>query len=199
MNSDKEKNSYICELNISDEKCEVNSYIEQALSEAEIESILLDAELQENLLTIKKMTPECDFIDYGLAASSGALCGLIDIFLVGNPKKSPLGKITDKWYADRTKDFAKLCGWDSSKDNSLSSAIEHLEEKFKVPYDQTNLGEAAKVAFNITPNNHHFLSLAHNPSLLGLFFSILDLFFILCIDDLYDLFKVLLIVVELLL
>ena len=176
MNSDNKINSYICELNISDEKCEVNSYIEQALSEAEIESIILDAELQENLSTIKKMTPKCDFVDYALAASSGALCGIVDIFLVGTPQKSPLGKITDKWFADRTKDFAKMCGWNSSKDNSLSSAIECLEEKFKVPYDQTNLGEAAKAAFNMTPDNHHFLSLAHNPSLLGLFFSILDQF-----------------------
>ena len=174
MNS--ENNMYICELNISEEKCEVNSYIEQALSEAEIESILLNPELQENLSTIKKMTPECDFIDYALAAGSGALCGIIDIFLVGNPKISPLGKITDKWFADRTKDFAKMCGWDCTQDNSLSDAINHLEKKFKVPYDQTNLGEAAKSAFNMTPDNHHFLSLAHNPSLLGLFYSILDQF-----------------------
>ena len=181
MNSD--KSNYICELSVNDANFEVKSYIEQALSDAEDESIRLDAELQENLLTIQKMTPDCNLIDYLLAAGSGALCGIIDIFLVSNPKKmnnkienSILGKITDNWFAERTKDFARLCGWDNSKGDILSSALDFLQKKFKVPYDQTNLGEAAKTAFNIYPNNHHFLSLAHNPSLLGLFFAILDQF-----------------------
>lgn len=51
-----------------------------------------------------------------------------------------------------------------------------LEKKFKVPYDQTGLGDAGKTIFDLTAKNHHFKSLAHNPSLLGLFFSILDQF-----------------------
>ena len=46
----------------------------------------------------------------------------------------------------------------------------------KVPYDQTGLGDGGRAVFDLTAKNHHFKSLAHNPSLLGLFFSILDQF-----------------------
>ena len=31
---------------------------------------------------MKKLTPECDKTDYILAACSGAICGILDIFLV---------------------------------------------------------------------------------------------------------------------
>ena len=58
----------------------------------------------------------------------------------------------------------------------MSSAIRFLENKFKIPYDQRGAGDAASFVFDLNPTNHHFKSLAHNPSLLGLFFSILDQF-----------------------
>ena len=38
------------------------------------------------------------------------------------------------------------------------------------------MGDAGRSVFDLTAKNHHFKSLAHNPSLLGLFFSILDQF-----------------------
>lgn len=65
---------------------------------------------------------------------------------------------------------------DGNSDSSLSSAIKYLENKFKIPYDQTGAGDAARLVFDLNPRNHHFKSLGHNPSLLGLFFSILDQF-----------------------
>lgn len=55
-------------------------------------------------------------------------------------------------------------------------AIRHLEKKFKIPYDQTTVGEAAKEVFDLNTFNHHLKSLGHNPTLLGLFFSVLDQF-----------------------
>ena len=73
-------------------------------------------------------------------------------------------------------DFAKICGWDGNSNDSLSSAVKYLEKKFKIPYDQTGAGDAASLVFDLNPRNHHFKSLGHNPSLLGLFFSILDQF-----------------------
>ena len=94
---------------------------------------------------------------------------------MGKPGESPVGNITDKWFEERTKDFAKLCGWEDNG-KGLSSAIAHLEKKFKVPYDQRGAGDAASFIFDLNPTNHHFKSLAHNPTLLGLFFSILDQF-----------------------
>jgi hypothetical protein len=115
-------------------------------------------------------------LDYALAASSGVLCGIIDIFLVGKPKDSLAGDVADKWFANRTTDFAKLCGWDGKRDDPLSSAIGFLEKKFKIPYDQRGAGDAASIIFDLNPTNHHFKSLGHNPTVLGLFFSILDQF-----------------------
>ena len=132
--------------------------------------------MNETVDSIKGLKPDCDKFDYILATSSGALCGIIDIFLVGKPGESPLGNITDKWFVARTIDFAKLCNPEKKNFDSLDSALRFLEKKFKVPYDQTGLGDAGKTIFDLTAKNHHFKSLAHNPSLLGLFFSILDQF-----------------------
>ena len=124
---------------------------------------------------MNKLTPECDKTDYILSACSGALCGVIDVFLVGKPGESPVGEITDMWFANRTEDFARLCGWTGDKGN-LSSAIRFLEKKFKIPYDQNGIGDIAKELLDLTPTNHHFKSLGHNPTILGLFFSILNQF-----------------------
>lgn len=165
----------IVELSVNDNHFEFATNISTALKSAETEYQELNERIDESLETIKRLTPECDKLDYILAASCGALCGAIDIFLVGKPGESPIGEVTDKWFEERTKDFAKLCGW---KDNGkgLQSAITHLEKKFKVPYDQRGAGDAASFVFDLNPANHHFKSLAHNPTLLGLFFSILDQF-----------------------
>ena len=48
--------------------------------------------------------------------------------------------------------------------------------KKEVPYDQKGIGDAGKAVFNLTPSNHHFKSLGHNPTIMGMFFSILDQF-----------------------
>ena len=171
------KNVYL-DLSIDDNGFGFATSIDDALAQAEAELLVLN----ETLDSLKELKPNCDKLDYVLAASSGALCGVIDIFLVGKPGESPIGEITDKWYADRIKGFADKLGWkyqgndpqDSQK--VMASAIRFLGKKFGVPYDQTGLGDAGKAVFDLDPSNHHFKSLAHNPSLLGLFFSILDQF-----------------------
>lgn len=160
------------DLNIDDSGFEFSTSIADALAQAENELTTLN----ETIESIKDLKPNCDKLDYILAASSGALCGVIDIFLVGKPGESPLGDITDKWFANRTMDFAKLCHPKHKDFDSLESALRFLEKEFKVPYDQTGLGDAGKVVFDLNAKNHHFKSLAHNPSLLGLFFSIIDQF-----------------------
>lgn len=136
--------------------------------------------LQETVDSVKKLKPECDKLDYALAASSGAICGVFDIFLVGKPGESPLSNINDKWVEKKVTKFAEMCGWkkDSSipDDKVVSKAIAFLEDKFKIPYDQRGMGDAGSSIFDLNAKNHHFKSLGHNPSLLGLFFSILDQF-----------------------
>ena len=166
----------LLELGIAEDGYEFASDIKTALAGAEVELSAITSKLNESTSTLKKLTPDCDKTDYILAACSGAICGVMDIFLVGKPGESPVGDITDKWFENRTMDFAKMCGWDDSNNNSLSAAIKYLEKKFKIPYDQRGAGDAASWVFDLSPKNHHFKSLGHNPTLLGLFFSILDQF-----------------------
>ena len=166
------KKDILLNLSIDDDGFGFSTSISDALSQAESELVILN----ETVASIEKLKPNCDKLDYILAASSGALCSVIDIFLVGKPGESPLGDITDKWFAARTMDFAKICHPEKKNFDSLESALQFLEKKFKVPYDQTGLGDAGRYIFDLNAKNHHFKSLAHNPSLLGLFFSILDQF-----------------------
>ncbi|WP_303797534.1 hypothetical protein [Ruminococcus flavefaciens] len=163
--------SVLLEMDVSAEKYGFNSSIVAAINDAEEELTSID----ESIESIKRMRIDCDKTDYILSACSGVLCGIMDVFLVGKPNESPIEKLTDKWFANRTVDFAKLCGWKGRSE--LSSAVRFLEKRFKVPYDQHGAGDIiAKELLDLTPSNHHFKSLAHNPTLAGLFFSILDQF-----------------------
>lgn len=165
------KDRIILELDVG-EKNVFSTSIKKALEKSEIEL----TEINETIDSLNKIKTECDKLDYILAASSGALCGIIDIFLVGKPNESKLNDLTDKWFEDRVKDFAKWNHPEHKKFDNLSSAIRWLEERYKIPYDQSVGGSIFKDYINLTPSNHHFKSLGHNPSLLGLFFSILNQF-----------------------
>lgn len=163
--------SEVLEIELNEySSCKFASSIDENIELAEIKIL----KLNETIDSIRDLKPECDKIDYALAACSGALCGVIDIFLVGKPGESPIGNLTDKWFENRMLDFSKLCGWGG--DGDKASALRHLEKKFKIPYDQTGMGDAAKEVFNMNAKNHHFKSLGHNPTIAGLFFSILDQF-----------------------
>lgn len=146
-----------------------------ALEDAKQQSAKREKELSDAEELICSLTPECDKIDYFLAAGSGVLCGIIDIFLVGKPGNSPFGTLSDQWAAKQTIRFAKRCGY-RGKTDSLPGAIQFLEKKFKVNYDQTSGGPAFRDVLNLTAKNHHYKSLGHNPTALGLFFSVLDQF-----------------------
>lgn len=174
--NDNNEKIMLLEFSASEDGYEFSTNIKKALSDAEDELSNIIIKLEESTDSLKKITPECDKVDYTLAACSGAMCGILDIFLVGKPGESPIGDITDTWFENRTRDFAKMCGWNDKENNTLSSAIKHLEKKFKIPYDQRGAGDAAGWIFDLNPKNHHFKSLGHNPTLLGLFFSVLDQF-----------------------
>ena len=169
-------NALIFEMSYQDDKFGFCTDIMKAKSFSELEFQAINNKLTDDTESIKKLTPECDKLDYALAASSGALCGVMDIFLVGKPGESPIGNITDQWFADRTIDFAKFCKWDEKGEVTLETAIAYLEKKFKIPYDQSVGGGIFKDLIKLTPSNHHFKSLGHNPTLLGLFYSILNQF-----------------------
>ena len=84
------------ELNIENDRCIFPNTISDAIIDVNKELKNLEDKLNETLETIRLLTPECDKLDYILSASSGALCGIMDVFLVGKPGESPLGDITDK-------------------------------------------------------------------------------------------------------
>lgn len=120
---------------------------------------------------------KCDKYDYLIAVACGAIGGIVDIFLVGAPGDSVLGKWTDEQIDNAVKGFAKISGWSpkSEKADSVASAIGFLEKKFKVNYDQRHSADVNNL-FNMSTKNHHMMSLAHSPDVIGLFFSILNQF-----------------------
>ena len=96
---------------------------------------LVNNEDNQNLL---KKKDKCDKYDYITAIACGAIGGMIDIFLVGAPGDSVLGKWTDKQVDNAVMGFAKKLGWNPKASNTgnANSAIGFLERKFKVNYDQ---------------------------------------------------------------
>lgn len=135
---------------------------------------LIDNKQENRNLFIEKN--KCDKIDYLISIVCGVIGGAIDVFLVGAPGNSKLGKWTDKQIDNVVMKFSKLNGWNPQEQNknNVKSAIEYLEKKFKVNYDQSVSNSAS--AIGLTPNNHHMKSLAHSPDIIGLFFSILNQF-----------------------
>lgn len=115
----------------------------------------------------------CDKYDFLAAVACGAIGGIIDIFLVGSPMDSKLGKWTDKQTEKAVMSFAEKLGWKNN--GNLNSAIGSLERKFKINYDQRKPSDINNL-FNIAPKSHHFMSLGHSPDIIGLFFSILNQF-----------------------
>lgn len=134
----------------------------------------VDFEKNKSLLLLKD---KCDKYDYLIAAGCGVIGGVIDIFLVGSPKDSVIGRWTDDQVDSTVKSFAKFVGWSPSKEkeNSIASAIGYLEKKFRINYDQRHTVDVDGV-FNMTTKNHHMMSLGHSPDIVGLFFSILNQF-----------------------
>lgn len=130
----------------------------------------------ENRALIQE-SDKCDKYDYLIAVACGAVGGMIDIFLVGAPGNSVLGKWTDAQVDNAVKGFAKLSGWSPKAENmdSVASAIGFLEKKFRVNYDQRHSADVNNL-FNMSTKNHHMMSLAHSPDVIGLFFSILNQF-----------------------
>ena len=69
--------SITLDLSITEDGYAFASSISTALSNAEIELQALEERLGESTESLKKLTPECDKTDYILAATCGAVCGVI--------------------------------------------------------------------------------------------------------------------------
>lgn len=159
-------------MDVADDHFDFNTSIDEAIAEAKQET----ESLQETVSSLQALKPNCDKLDYALAASSGVLTGLIDAFFVGKPGESKLGNVVDDWFAKSIVLFARLYGWEGGGRDPFVSALVYLQNKFRVPYDQTCTNNEMCQFFKITAKDHHFKSLGHNPTLLGLFFSLWDQF-----------------------
>ena len=131
---------------------------------------------EENRMLLQKKDI-CDKYDYLVAVACGGLGGIIDIFMVGSPGDSALGKWTDEQVDNAVKKFAKMVGWNPQNERAgnIADAIKFLENKYKVNYDQRHTGDVDKI-FVMSINYHHIMSLAHSPDIVGLFFSLLNQF-----------------------
>ncbi|SFK67405.1 hypothetical protein SAMN05216390_102361 [Lachnospiraceae bacterium KH1T2] len=138
------------------------------------EMLRLNKEESRRLIT---SGDKCDKYDYLIAVVCGAIGGMVDIFLVGSPENSALGKWTDVQVDNAVKKFAQISGWKpkAGKADSVASAIGFLEKRFKVNYDQRYSTDVDNL-FKMSTKNHHMMSLAHSPDIIGLFFSILNQF-----------------------
>ena len=119
---------------------------------------------------------KCDKYDYLTAVACGAIGGLVDIFLVGAPNDSILGRWTDKQVDNVVIKFANLLD-PNHNISDKAKALDFLEksEKFKINYDQRHSGDVDHL-FTMSASNHHMKSLGHSPDIIGLFFSILNQF-----------------------
>ena len=120
-------------------------------------------------------------LDYGIAAGSGLLTGLLSVFLGKPLSVEEAAKIGGKEADKIVIDAARAFGCDLPNDKAifdkdgrcstevLAKAIKFLEDKFPIPQDK------------LTPEfggglQHHLRDFSHHPTVLGLFFSILGQF-----------------------
>ena len=136
-----------------------NYEIEQRLFAIDEQLSVLDVELD-------KYTNQADKLDYIVAAASGLIAGVIDIFFVGEFSL----KEGYEWSSEKINSFvehvAKLKGYDGE---GLEGAIKYLESKYGAPSDSVynKLGGAKQ---------HHLRDFAHHASPIGLVFSLLTQF-----------------------
>lgn len=113
-----------------------------------------------------EQVPFYEKTDYAVAAASGLLTSLLDIFLVGDTSLS----VASKWGKKATEDFviktAKKIGF---KGDSFKDAVQFLERKYPLA------GDAAMNSFG-GGLQHHLRDFSHHPTIAGLFFSLLTQF-----------------------
>ena len=130
---------------------------------------------------------KCDKYDYLIAVFCGGAAGLIDIFFVGDPLSSLLGKSVDKaadGFVQKAAQFfwkhdPRKKGKPKKMPESLTQCISYLEQAFPVNYDARfaqDLDVKSDVLSGMRPINHHLFSLAHSPDIIGIVFSIINQF-----------------------
>ena len=118
---------------------------------------------------IDRLTNHADHIDNLVAVGSGLLAGLIDVFWVGEFDFKRGKAWSNRTVNEFVMKTAKKHGYTGDR---LEGAIKFLEDKFPVPSDNIWNGKGV----GISAKSHHLDDLAHHPTPVGLFFSILTQF-----------------------
>lgn len=148
-----------------------------------------DLTLDKKAKEIEWSKDKCDKYDYMIAAFCGLSAGIVDALFVGAPGQGKLGKLTDKGVDNFVQKVANMLwkgdgrssieGKPKHAPDTLEKAISYLEQSFPVNYDARyapDLMNTNGALSSMTPKNHHLMSLAHSPDIIGLIFSILDQF-----------------------
>lgn len=114
-----------------------------------------------------KMQP----MDYIVAALSGGLAAVIDIFLVKIPKDTIIVRNGERLLQEGgyLTEILRSIGLDEN--GKASQWITTLENHFKVPYDKS----VDPGIIGLNPRSHRLHSLAHDPSVAGLIWGIKDI------------------------
>ncbi len=138
---------------ISDEALKQRDY--------DFDQLIYDVDTQLDLLS-----SHADKLDCLVAIASGLLCGMLDIFWVG------------EFSLERGRSFAsdkvdriviKAAGLLGCETDDLAAAVRFLEQKFPIPSD----GNTPEFGGG---KNHHLRDFAHHPTIVGLMFSLLTQF-----------------------
>mgnify|MGYP005876876031 FL=1 len=140
-------------------------------------------ELEDVYADIERLTNQADGYDYALAISSGIIAGLIDSFMVGEwnfarAKKESNIAINKKIIEFTKKDVryipwcegtGKSSRWIKRDPDRLASAVEFLEEKYRLPGDNDWNFKGS----GISAASHHLDDFCHHPTLMGMISCIL--------------------------
>lgn len=134
---------------------ELDQYIKQVSPNKAIKSTI-DAKF--------KMQP----IDYMVAAVSGGLATVVDIFLVKIPKDVAIVRNGERVFQEGSSLTGILRRIGIDENGKASKWVTTLEKWFKVPYDKSVDSDI----IGLMPKSHRLHSLAHDPSMAGLIWGI---------------------------
>lgn len=137
---------------------ELEQYIKQVSPNKAIKSTI-DAKF--------KMQP----IDYMVAAVSGGLATVVDIFLVKIPKDVAIVRNGERVFQEGSSLTGILRRIGIDENGKASKWVTTLEKWFKVPYDKSVDSDI----IGLMPKSHRLHSLAHDPSMAGLIWGIKDI------------------------
>lgn len=130
-------------------------------SEYDLDKIIYDLDGQIDLLS-----SQADNLDYLVSIASGLLCGMLDVFWVGDFNLERGRGIASEKVEELVKKSAKMMGCEK---DDLNSSVKFLEKMFPIPSD----GNTPDFGGGL---QHHLRDFAHHPTVIGLVFSLMTQF-----------------------